>query len=116
MKRYYAKYSAHGSASSYGFSNDTVVLCFDNQADRDTFVAESDNLSCEAIKAKDATKYATNWIMQENRDRKPQPFSEEYWGIVPEFCPEHETPGLLGEVDIVTDDNWRIDQPMRVYK
>lgn len=97
MKRYFSSESGHGSETSYGFSNDTIVLCFDSKKSRDNYVKNSRNISCKAVKFSSVTKAAANWDMTSNKMIKPSPFTSEYWGIVKL---EHSIPGCIGEVAI----------------
>ena len=102
-RRYFSAESAHGSDSSYGFSNDTIVLAFDNKRARDRYVAESRNLSCEAIRFDQVTTYAANYDTSSNRTVKPRPFSGDFWGIVEsrDCVPgERQPDGLIGEVQV----------------
>lgn len=82
MKRYYAGQSDNGSSTSHGFSNDWTVYAFSSKLSRDEFVANSTNISCIAIPAKDATKYAANYSLTSNKINRPTPFTNEFWGIV----------------------------------
>jgi len=52
--------------------------------------------------------------MVRNKEYKPEPFSGEYWGIVPEFLPEHPIPGLIGTVEVVNPWNYGTP-PERLY-
>ena len=97
--KYYSKESAHGTSSSFGFDNDTVVKVFDSKTARDEYVDNSRNLSCDAIKRNEVTYYAANYCMIQDKTVRPQPFTNEYWAIV--ACEENdETPGLIGTVEI----------------
>jgi hypothetical protein len=97
MKRYYSAESAHGSESSYGFCNDTVVRAFSSKAARDDYVLRSRNISCKTIRAHEATREATNWNLTQNRTNAPRPFSGEFWAIIPPYYDE-DTRGLIGYV------------------
>jgi len=94
MKRYFSAESEHGSSSSHGFSNDTIVLCFNSKSARDEYVSKSENLSCCKIAARDVTKEATN------DNIKPHTFWGEFWGII-EY--DKEINGCVGEVAVCND-------------
>lgn len=100
--RYYSAESIHGNETSHGFANDTVVMVWRSKRARDKYVAESNNLSCEAIKHSEVTQNATNRSLTQNRDIKPRPFYGEYWAIVE---PQIEEDGLIGYVECVDDSN-----------
>ena len=93
MKRYFSAESERGSSSSYGFSNDTRVLCFSSKSARDKYVAQSKNLSCCKILARNATKEAANFSLTHNRTIKPDTFRGEFWGII-EY--DEEIDGCIG--------------------
>ena len=97
MKKFYSIESAHGSESSRGFANDTIVKVFDSKSARDDYVQKSRNISCGAISAKNATREATNWNLTQNRTNAPRPFSGEFWAIIPPYYDE-DTRGLIGYV------------------
>ena len=97
MKRYYAGESTHGSETSHGFANDWNVYVFESKQARDVFVSERLNLSTIAIKRADVTKYATNMSLTANREIRPRPFTEEFWGIIDNF---EEIPGCVGVVSV----------------
>ena len=103
MKRYYSAESAHGSDSSHGFSNDTIVLAFSSPQTRDDYVTKSRNISCRAILAREVTKYATNLNLSSNRTNAPRPFSGEFWAIIDPYY-NAEIPGLLGYVGVPCTD------------
>lgn len=100
MTYYYSAESAHGTATSHGFSNDTIVFAFENKIARDKYVENSDNISCEAIRKKDVGKKVSNWSMTRNEYNKPRPFSGEYWGIVDYDYEIDLIPGCIGSVQI----------------
>ena len=104
MKRYYSAESAHGSESSHGFSNDTIVLAFNSSRARDDYVTKSHNISCKAILASEVTKYATNLNLSSNHTNAPRPFSGEFWAIIDAPCYNAEIPGLLGYVGVPCTD------------
>ena len=104
MKRYYSAESAHGSESSHGFSNDTIVFAFNSRQARDNYVAKSRNISCQAILAREATKYATNFNLSINRTNAPRPFSGEFWAIIDAYTGGPIIPGLLGYVGVPCSD------------
>lgn len=96
---YYSAESAHGDAYSYGFSNDTIVYAWANRKSRDQYVADSHNLSCEAIRRDQVTKYAANYDLSTNDDGRPRPFSGEFWAIEKPWSMLDELPtGLVGQV------------------
>jgi hypothetical protein len=112
MKKYFSAESAHGSSTSYGFSNDTIVYVFASKADRDRYVRESSNLSVKAIKKSDVAKHATNFSLTQNKDIKPNPFKGEFWGIAE--VEENENK-IIGRVEIFDDEHaWNLIQ--RLYK
>ena len=80
-KYYYAGGSNHGTSSSHGFSNDWFVLAFSDKKSRDKYVEESENISVRSILRKDVTSYAANWSLNQNKEIKPRPFTDEFWGI-----------------------------------
>lgn len=96
-KRFYSAESYHGSESSHGFSNDTIVYVWGSKKARDAYVENSRNLSCQAIERKNVTNWATNYSMDQNKDIKPQPFSGKYWAILPSSA---SYDGLIGEIGI----------------
>lgn len=102
MKRFFTAESAHGSSTSYGFSNDTVVKAFNSKKGRDKYVEESRNISCKAIRADQATKFAANWDMNRNKLNKPNPFDGEFWGIAKVWGKAPE--GIIGKLDIFASD------------
>ena len=104
MKHYYSAESAHGSESSHGFINDTIVFAFNSRQARDNYVAKSRNISCQAILAREATKYATNFNLSSNRTNAPRPFSGEFWAIIDDPYYSAEIPGLLGYVEVACSD------------
>ena len=85
QKRFFSSESAHGSESSYGFANDTIVLVFDSKQARDKYVQQSRNLSCKAIRAKQATREAANLWLTSNDDGRPRPHKSECW-IIDKEC------------------------------
>ena len=105
MKRYFSSESAHGSESSHGFSNDTIVYAFDSKAARDTYVEESRNISCKAIRFRDVTTHATNMNLSLNSHNTPRPFHNEFWGIVDASLirPDDPPAGLIGQVECCDD-------------
>ena len=104
MKRYYTAESEHGSDTSMGFANDTIVKCFDSKASRDAYHEASSNISVIKIKASEATSHAANMSLSGNGDGKPRPFGEEFWGIVnygPDFYGEESPDGFIGTLEVV---------------
>ena len=97
QKRFFSSESAHGSESSYGFANDTIVLAFDSKQARDCYVLGRSigtsrkgaivdrNLSCKAIRAKQATSEAANLWLTSNDDGRPRPHKSECW-IIDKEC------------------------------
>ena len=85
QKRFFSSESAHGSESSYGFANDTIVLVFDSKQARDKYVERSRNLSCKAIRARQATREAANLWLTSNDDGRPRPHKSECW-IIDKEC------------------------------
>jgi len=101
---YYTAESAHGSETSHGFCNDTVVKCFSSRSARDDYVKSTKNITVEAIPASMATKRATNYSLTMNKTNAPTPFSNEFWAIVPPYD-DDETPGLVGILDTAREDD-----------
>ena len=99
QKRYFSRESSHGSETSHGFANDTIVLVFDSRQARDKYVERSRNLSCKAIRASEATKEAANLDLS-NGNNGPAPFSNECWIIREPFDPERVPAGCIGHLDI----------------
>jgi len=95
---FYSSESKHGSSSSYGFENDTVVLVWNSKAHRDRYVAESDNISVKPIKRTSVTSEATNWSVSDNCNIAPKKFSDQYWGITDSFS--YEENGLVGVIAV----------------
>ena len=112
-KRYFSSESAHGSSSSHGFANDTVVMAFNSKKARDEYVENSRNLSCTSIPFARATKEATNYNLTQNRTNAPRPFSCEFWGIVNSGCVKLPA-GCIGTVECCADDDY--DLVERLYK
>ena len=109
MKRYFAGQSAHGTSTSHGFANDWDVYVFNSKRARDEFVENSENITTIPVLAKNATDRAANWSLTDNCQYKPEPFSGEYWGIVPSL---ENIPGCIGELTVCfTDDSYE-----RFYK
>lgn len=119
MKRYFSSESAHGSSTSHGFCNDTIVYCFNSKIARDTYVNESNNISCKAIPFWKVTREATSYSLTFNRTNAPKPFSGEYWAIVNNTTPNvsdySDLPnGCIGTVECCTDHDYGIVE--RLYK
>lgn len=113
-KRFFSAESAHGSSSSYGFSNDTVVYAFGSKKDRDDYVDKSKNISCRKIIFSEVTKMAANVSLTTNNNGgRPQPFSSEYWAIVNDNFSNFPL-GCIGRVEVCTDDDYGIIE--RLYK
>jgi hypothetical protein len=110
-KRYFSAESAHGSSTSHGFANDTIVLAFDSKSARDRYVAESPNLSCRAIRFDEVTAHAANWSMTNNKRSEPRPFTGEFWGIEkwsthPRYDMRYaDVDGLIGRVGVCYRDD-----------
>ena len=104
MKRYYyTAESAHGSESSHGFSNDTIVLVWESRAARQQYLDNVRNLSARAIRRDEVADHAANWSVTENRDNSPRPFSNECWIIRKDDtigCPGNTVEGLVGYVTV----------------
>jgi hypothetical protein len=97
-KRYYTKHSAHGSSTSYGFANDTIVSVWDSKESMQNFLDSCENLSAKRIKRSEVTKYASTWSSYENKILKPNTFKGECWVINNSY--EDLSAGLLGQIDI----------------
>jgi len=106
---YYSAESRHGSETSHGFANDTVVRVFLHNKNRDRYVRESRNLSCKPITRREVTNQATNESLTQGRHIKPRPFTGEYWGIV------QDPQGIAyGVIEVCTPwDPWESE---RLYK
>ena len=99
-KRFFSSESAHGSESSHGFANETIVLVFDCKQARDKYVVRSRNLSCKAIRAKQATSEAAKIGVPGLREPVRQlPYSQECWVIMELDDPE-SVPGCIGSLEI----------------
>ena len=81
MPHFYTAESAHGTRTSHGFSNDTVVKVWESKKSRDMYLDTCVNISTNAISRSDVTKYATNFSLPHNCEIKPNPFKGEYWAI-----------------------------------
>ena len=113
MKRYYSAESTHGSESSHGFSNDTIVFAFDSRQARDNYVTKSRNLSCKAILAREVTKCATNFNLSSNHTNAPRPFSGEFWAIIDAYDDAYDGEtihGLIGYVGVPCSDELIIER------
>ena len=115
-KRYFSSESAHGSESSHGFANDTIVLAFYSKIMRDWYVSLSSNISCRAIKASQATAEATNVSLTDNHNGRPAPFSKQCWVIATNNEFFDYPVGCIGHLEIgesymlapgLTPDGWR---------
>ena len=95
--RYCSTESAHGSESSHGFANDSIVRVFVSKSARDAYVARSCNISCTPIKTRQATREAANWSLTSNRFLRPASFSGEHWGIV---AGDDTIDGCLGTIEV----------------
>lgn len=114
--RYFSAESAHGSESSHGFSNDTIVRVFSGKSARDKYVSESRNISCRAIPANDATKQAANWSMAGNCSSAPRPFSGEFWGIVESYLDDDLPEGCIGRLECCSDNDCMGNLVERFYR
>ena len=93
QQRFFSSESAHGSETSHGFANDTIVLVFDGKQARNKYVERSRNLSCQAIRASEATREPANV-------RRPRPFSSECWIIRVLVHPDWTDWGCIGVLEI----------------
>ena len=84
QKRFFSSESAHGSETSHGFANDTM---------------RSRNLSCQAIRASEATSEAANESLTSNDDGRPRPHKSECW-IVRVLDDPESVPGCIGSLEI----------------
>lgn len=109
MKKYYSAESAHGSDTSWGFSNDTIVKVFSSRSARDEYVRNSRNITCKAIPARMATREATNFSLSGNHTNAPRPFHSEFWAIIPPY-EGADTPGLLGHLDVANSDDYIVER------
>ena len=100
QKRYFSSESAHGSESSHGFANDTIVLVFDSKQARDKYVQQSRNLSCKAIRASAATSEAANQSLTSNDDGRPRPHKSECWIIRELDDPDQAPVSCIGSLEI----------------
>jgi hypothetical protein len=105
MKHYYSKESAHGSESSMGFANDNVVKVFKSKKERDNYVSNSRNISCEPIKRNEVTNHARNWHMTQNCYIEPRPFQSEFWGI--NDWDSDESIGCIGTIEVCCNNEER---------
>ena len=111
QKRFFSSESAHGSESSYGFANDTIVLVLDSKQARDCYVLGRSigtsrkgaivdrNLSCKAIRASEATREAANQSLTSDHDGRPRPHKFECW-IIRELDDPESVPGCIGSLEI----------------
>jgi len=99
-RRYFSAESTHGSESSMGFGNDTVVYVFSSKLARDNYVRDSRNISCRAIKRYQVTNEAANYSLTRNTYNRPRPFSTEFWGITNWRSRDWEIGGLVGAVEV----------------
>ena len=100
-KRFFSSESAHGSESSHGFANDTIVLVFDCKQARDKYVQQSRNLSCQAIRASEATSEAANESLSGNyHDGRPRPHKSECWIIRELDDPDQAPVSCIGSLEI----------------
>ena len=111
-RRYYTAESSHGSDSSHGFRNDTIVMVWASRHARDNYLLTTDNISATPINRSQATTHATNWSMTANCDNKPRPFSGECW-YIDDDCADSDI-GLIGSLDYKIMENW--DKSERFYK
>ena len=108
MRRYYSAESEHGSDTSMGFCNDTIVKAFSSKASRDQYVADSSNISVAAIPAREATAHAANQSMTTSSDGKPRSFTGEFWGVVDygsEFNGNESREGFIGTLEVCGNGN-----------
>jgi len=99
MKKYYTAESAHGSETSQGFANDTIVKVWDSKKSRDAYLDNVNNISAKAITRDQVTYHATNLNLTTNKERKPR--YGERWGI--NTCTSGNTfSGLIGTIEIDT--------------
>ena len=100
---FFSAESAHGSESSHGFANDTIVYAWDSKKSRDNYVKTCSNISTKAIKKNEVVMYATNWSLDRHCHLKPR--RTEFWGIVDVALRYAATgrslpDGMVGRVDI----------------
>ena len=101
QKRYFSSESAHGSETSHGFANDTIVLVFDCKRMRNWYVSMNRNLSCQAIRASEATSEAANESLSGNyHDGRPRPHKSECWIVRVLDDPEKGPMGCIGSLEI----------------
>ena len=101
QKRYFSSESAHGSETSHGFANDTIVLVFDCKQARDKYVEQSSNLSCQAIRASEATSEAANESLSGHYDDgRPRPHKSECWVIRELDDPDQAPVSCIGVLEI----------------
>ena len=111
-RRYYTAESSHGTDSSHGFANDTIVKIWSSRQARDNYLDTVHNISATPIKRSQATTHATNWSMMANCENKPQPFTGECW-YIDDYCADSKI-GLVGVLDYKIMENW--DKSERFYK
>lgn len=98
--RFFSAESAHGTSESPGFCNDTIVRVFCSKKQRDEYVESSDNISIRAIRANEATGWATNAILTSTGGTNaPRPFSGEFWAIITDDECNEFVPGQIGYLD-----------------
>lgn len=97
---YYAASNYHADSTSVGFANTWYVQVFETKSARDEYVACATDLATRAISKQEIRKYTS---------KAPRPFSGQFFGIAAPDNPEDTTAGLLGYVDVMTDDdNFRL--------
>ena len=94
--RHYAAKNRYGNEQNIGFANTWGAFVFPDKASRDRYVADSYDLSVRTIKRRDVFRYIVG---------EPRPFSGEFYGIT-ETCDSERVPGSIGEVIVITGDNW----------
>ena len=88
------------ASRAIGFANDTIVLVFDSKQARDKYVEQSSNLSCQAIRASEATSEAANQSLTSNDDGRPRPHKSECWIIRELDDPDQAPVSCIGSLEI----------------
>lgn len=88
----------YAAMNQMGFDNSWEVFVFDSRRARDTYVDQHDQAI--AITSRQATAYAANYSMAENRPMRPRPFTDERWMIYRWDDPSAMPQGCLGRVEV----------------
>ena len=115
---FYAADNSYSSETDIGFVNTWYVLAFETRRTRDEYVNTAPGMAARSIKRNEVVRYAAM-----GGRRRPQPFTGEYWGVVPDWryvYGEATAPiGYVGHVEVVEVDPWEPHtsraRPVRFY-